>query len=164
MDNWFLERIRRDPVVAFGAAGGGFALLFILSNSIQTFLAGQGFPMPDRLLWLFVVGGTLGGALLAWLLWGRLGGGRSRRRGAGVGALIGLLSLPVPFYILEIALIVVQGNPFEPLPGASPIVQALSDLALFLLTPIFLGVLGLIPTYGGTIVLGALVGILLATD
>lgn len=164
MDTRLLERVRRSPVLTFGGAGGGFALLFILSDSIRGFLAGQGFLLPSSLLWLFVVGGFLGGTLFAWLLWGRLGGNRSPRRGAGVGALIGLLSLPVPFYVLEIALIVAQGNPFEPLPGASPLVQALSDLALFLLTPIILGALGLIPTYGGAIVLGAIVGYILAAD
>ncbi|MCD2200613.1 MULTISPECIES: hypothetical protein [unclassified Halobacterium] len=160
----FLKRVRRHPVLTFGAAGGGFALLFVLLEPIRSVLSGQGLPLPSGSLWLLVVGGFLGGSLLAWLLWERLGGEWSPIRGTAVGALVGLLALPVPFYVLEIALVVLGENVFEPLPGASPVVQLLSDSLLFLLTPLLLGALGLIPTYGGTVVVGALVGYLLAHD
>ncbi|WP_122089193.1 hypothetical protein [Halalkalicoccus subterraneus] len=155
---------RWHPVRTFGATGGVFALLFILTESVQNLLAGRGFSLPSGFLWLFVVGGVLGGALLAWLLWERLGAERSPRRGAAVGALVGFLALPVPFYILELALVVAQGIPFEPQPGVSPLVQLLTDFVLLPLVPLFLGALGLLPTYGGTVVIGALVGYLLARE
>ncbi|CQH63445.1 uncharacterized protein HHUB_4083 (plasmid) [Halobacterium hubeiense] len=159
-----LQLARRNPAWTFGLTGGGFALAFILLAPVRAFLAGRGFSPPPGLLWLFVVGGFLGGYLLARLLWGRLGGAGSPSRGTLVGALVGLLSLPVPFYALEVAVVVARGNPFEPVAGASPFVQALSDLLLFVLTPILLGVLGLIPTYGSTVALGAFVGYLLARE
>jgi hypothetical protein len=155
---------RRHPVGTFGVAGGVFALLFILAAPVRSLLAGRGFTLPSGILWLFVVGGLLGGALLAWLLWERLGGGGSPPRGATVGALVGLLALPVPFYVLELALVAVSGIPFEPQPGASPLVQALTDLVLLLVVPVFLGALGLLPTFGGTVVVGALVGYVLAHE
>ncbi|WP_226012181.1 hypothetical protein [Halomicrobium salinisoli] len=155
---------RQYPAPTFGLAGGGFALVFILVGPVRSWIAGRGFTPPSGLLWLFVVGGVLGGSLLASLLWERLGGERSSRRGAVVGALVGLLALPVPFYVLELALVAAEGVPFEPLPGASPLVQALSALLLLVVTPLFLGALGLLPTYGGTVLIGALVGYLLARD
>ncbi len=151
-------------MLTFGFAGGGFALLFILVAPVQNLLAGRGFSPPSGLLWLFVVGGALGGALLASLLWRRLGGEGSPRRGAAVGALVGLLALPVPFYIFEIALVVVRGVPFESQPGASPVVQLLTDTVLLLVVPLFLGALGLLPTFGTTVVIGAIVGYVLARD
>lgn len=157
-----LKRVRRHPVLTFGVAGGGFGLMFILAAPIRSWLAGQGFTLPTGTLWVLVVGGFLGGSLLAWLLWERLGGERSSFRGTVVGVLVGLLALPVPFYIIEIVLILMGENLFDPLPEASPVVQLLSDLLLFLLTPLLLGAIALIPTYGGTILLGALVGYLLA--
>lgn len=159
-----LRGARGNPALTFGIAGGGFALLYILSEPIQGVLAGRGFTPPSAFLLLFVVGGFLGGALVARLLWGRLDGERSPVRGAGVGALVGLLALPVLFYVLELALVAVDGNPFEPIPGASPGIQLGSDLLMFLLAPLFLGALGLIVTYGATVGVGALVGYLLARE
>jgi hypothetical protein len=159
-----LTSVRSHSVLAFGVAGGGFGLLFILAAPIRSWFAGQGFTLPTGSLWVFVAGGFIGGSLLAWLLWERLGGARSSIRGTAVGALVGLLALPVPFYMIEIVLVVSGETLFESLPGASPVVQLLSDLLLFLLTPLLLGTIGLIPTYGGTIVLGGLVGFLLAHD
>ncbi|WP_237560336.1 hypothetical protein [Halolamina sediminis] len=113
---------------------------------------------------MFVVGGFFGRAALARLLWGRLGGEKSPTRGALVSALVGLLALPVPFYLFELGLVLVGEGVFEPLPNASPVMQLLSDLLLFLFVPIFLDALGLIPTYGGTVVVGALVDALLAGE
>jgi len=162
MSRTVLERLRRHPALTFGAAGGGFALLFVLSAPVRALLAGQGFAAPPGLSWLLVAGGFLGGAALARLLWGRLGGEESPARGALVGGVVGLLALPVPFYLFELGLVLVGEGVFEPLPNASPVMQLLSDLLLFLFVPIFLGALGLIPTYGGTVVVGALVGSLLA--
>ncbi|WP_353633296.1 hypothetical protein ABSL23_00810 (plasmid) [Halobacterium sp. NMX12-1] len=164
MAQTLLKLARRNPAWTFAVTGGGFALAFVLLAPVRAFLAGRGFAPPAGLLWLFVVGGFLGGYLLARLFWGRLDGARSPSRGTLVGALVGLLALPVPFYVLELALVVARGNPFEPVAGASPLVQALSDLLLFVLTPILLGALGLIPTYGGTVLVGALVGYLLARE
>ncbi|KKF39466.1 hypothetical protein FK85_28350 [Halorubrum saccharovorum] len=159
-----LGTARRHPALTFGMAGGGFALLYILSEPVLDALGGQEFTAPSAFLLLFVVGGFLGGALVAWLLWERLGGERSPIRGAGIGALVGLLAMPVVFYFLELALVVVDGNPFEPLPGATPGIQLGSDLLMFLLAPLLLGALGVIVTYGGTVIVGALVGFLLARE
>jgi hypothetical protein len=156
------DAARRNPALTFGVAGAGFALAFVLSEPVLDAVAGRGFAAPSPFLSLFVVGGFLGGAFVARLLWGRLDGDRSPVRGAGVGALVGLLALPVLFYGLELALVVVDGNPFEPLPGASPGVQLGSDLLMFLLAPLLLGALGLVVTYGGTVIVGACVGYLLA--
>ncbi|MFC4447704.1 hypothetical protein [Halorussus aquaticus] len=164
MAQTLVKKVRRNPVLTFGVTGGGFGLLFVLAAPIRGWLAGRGFTLPTGSLWLLVVGGFLGGSLLAWLLWELLGGERSSVRGTVTGALVGLLALPVPFYLIEIALVVTGENLFEPLPEASPVVRLLSDLLLFLLTPLLLGAIGLIPTYGGTIILGALVGYLLARD
>nr|WP_272931434.1 hypothetical protein [Halobacterium noricense] len=150
--------------MTFGCAGGVFALLFLFAAPVGDFLAGRAFSPPSGLLWLFVVGGLLGGGLLAQLLWGRLGGARSPRRGAAVGGLVGLLALPVPFYVLELAYLAVRGNPFEGESGASPIVQALTDLLSFIFVPLFLGALGALVTFGSTVVVGALVGYVLARD
>ncbi|MFC6735700.1 hypothetical protein [Halolamina salina] len=50
------------------------------------------------------------------------------------------------------------------MPNASPLTQLLSDLLSFLFVPIVLGALGVVPTYGGTVVVGALVGSLLASE
>ncbi|WP_237560335.1 hypothetical protein [Halolamina sediminis] len=50
MDRPVLERLRRQPTLTFGAAGGGFALLFILSAPVRDLLAGQGFAAPPGLL------------------------------------------------------------------------------------------------------------------
>lgn len=46
-----------------GVVGGGFAISCILSGPIQSALAGCGFILSFGLLWLVVVGGSLGGPL-----------------------------------------------------------------------------------------------------
>ncbi|GGL54444.1 hypothetical protein [Halocalculus aciditolerans] len=162
MQQWASAVARRRPELAFGLAGGAFALLFVLTDAARGLLAGEPVTPPSGTLWLLVLGGFAGGALLAALLWRRLGGARSRGRGVVVGALVGLLALPVPFYILEVGVLLVSGNPFGPHPGGLTPLVVLSDAAAFLVVPLFLGALGLIPTYGGTVVVGAAVGLLLA--
>lgn len=151
---------RRHPSATFGVAGGVFALGFLLAASADRVTAGEYVPSgPEAVL---VVGGVAGGALLARLLWGRLDAARSPLRGAAVGALVGLLALPVPFFLLELGLIAVDGVPFDPRPGAPPLPEALRYAFLLLATPLLLGAVGLIPTYAGTVVVGALTGYLLA--
>lgn len=150
---------RRHPSTAFGLAGGLFALLFVLAASLRELLDGR--YAPSSVEGALVVGGFVGGALLARLLWRRLGGADSPLRGAAVGALIGLLALPVPMYLLELGVIAFEGLDFDPLPGASPWMRAAAYAFVLVATPLALGALGVIPTRGGTILVGAVTGYLL---
>lgn len=151
---------RRHPSATFGLVGGSFALLFVLAASLRELLDGR--YAPSSVEAALVGGGFVGGALLARLLWARLGGAESPLRGAAVGALIGLLALPVPMFLLELGVIALDGLPFDPRPGASPWMQAVSYAFVLVATPLALGALGIIPTRGGTILVGAVTGYLLA--
>ncbi|ELZ31082.1 hypothetical protein C474_09614 [Halogeometricum pallidum JCM 14848] len=155
------QTARRRPSVTFGVAGGVSALVFVAVATAQRAAGGGGY-LPSGPEMLIVGGGALGGALLARVLWTRLGGAKSPLRGAAVGALVGLLAMPVPMYLLEFALVVVDGMPFEAVPGVSPWMQVGSDLLLLLVTPLLLAAFGLVVTYGGTVVVGAVTGYLLA--
>ncbi|ESP88385.1 hypothetical protein [Candidatus Halobonum tyrrellensis] len=150
--------VRRHPSATFGVVGGLFALAYLLAASDG--------PVDDRLPVgpeaFLVVGGFLGGALVSWALWGRLGAADSPRRGAAAGALVGLLALPVPFYLLELGVIAFEGSLFDPGPGSSPLARAAEHLFLLVGTPLLLGAFGLVVTCGGTVVAGAAAGYLLA--
>lgn len=154
---------RRHPSATFGAVGGLFALLFVLVASAPRVGPIPGgdyaFSQPEAVL---VAGGFVGGALVSWALWTRLGGDRSPRRGAAVGALVGLLALPVPFYLLELALVAVDGVPFDPRPAATPAMRMAESVFLIVVTPLLLGTVGLVVTYGGTVIVGSVTGYLLA--
>ncbi|MFC4552738.1 MULTISPECIES: hypothetical protein [Halorussus] len=63
---------------------------------------------------------VVGTALVAGLLWTRLGAGESPLRGATVSGAFGLLALPVPIYLLEFATLALEGIPFDPLLGTTP--------------------------------------------
>ncbi|MFC6827213.1 hypothetical protein [Halopelagius fulvigenes] len=153
---------RRHPSLTFGLAGGLFAFLFVAWATLEQLADGPGGYAPSGPGVIIVLGGFVGGALLARLLWTRLGAAKSPVKGTVVGALIGLLAMPVPMYLLEFALVVVDGMPFEAVPGMSPWMRVGSDLLLLLATPLLLAVFGLIVTYGGTVVVGAATGYLLA--
>ena len=153
-----LAAARRHPSATFGLAGGLFALSYLLVASGWSF-GDRPPPRPEAVL---VVGGFVGGALVSWALWTRLGAPDSPRRGAAVGSLVGLLALPVPFYLLELGVIAFDGPPFDPGPGASPWARAAEHPFPLLVTPVFLGVVGLAVTYGGTVIVGAATGHLLA--
>ncbi|SFH01319.1 hypothetical protein SAMN04488063_3590 [Halopelagius inordinatus] len=154
------ETARRHPSLTFGLAGGTFALVFVAWATVTQSADGGYLPSGPEVL--LVLGGFVGGAVVARLLWTRLDGADSPLRGVAVGALIGLLAMPVPMYLLEFVLVAVDGVPFEASPEASPWMQAGSDLLLLLVTPLFLAVLGLVVTYGATVVVGAATGYLLA--
>ncbi|RDI71922.1 hypothetical protein [Halopelagius longus] len=155
------QTARQHPSLTFGVAGGTFAVLFVAVATAQRIASGEGY-LPSGPEVLLVLGGFVGGALLARVLWTRLGGTESPLRGAVVGALVGLFAMPVPMYLLEFALVVVDGMPFEAVPGMSPWMQVGSDLLLLLATPLLLAAFGLVATYGGTVVVGAATGYLLA--
>ena len=151
---------RRHPSLTFGLVGGSFALLFVLTASARELVGGGYVPSgPEAGL---VVGGFVGGVLLARLLWVRLDATRSPRRGAAVGALIGLLALPIPFYLLELGVVALDGPTFDSLSGANPWTTPLRYALLLVVTPLLLGALGLFVTRGGTVLLGAATGYLLA--
>ena len=155
-----LPSARRHPSLTFGLSGGLFALLFVVAASARQLLDGQFAPSgPETGL---VVGGFVGGALVARLLWARLDAPSSPLRGAAVGALIGLLALPVPMYVLELGVVAFDGIPFDPRPGATPWAQVARYAYLLLATPLILGAVGVFVTRGGTVVLGAATGYLLA--
>lgn len=96
---------RWHPSATFGLVGGQFALPSILTASDG--------PIGDRLPTepetIPVVGGVVGGALVSWALRTRLGATDSPRRGAVVGAPAGPLALPVPFPLLELAVLALDG-------------------------------------------------------
>lgn len=164
MNDWSLPTAaRRHPSSAFGLAGGLFALALVAAPaSLRGLAAGGGLGSPSAVDALLVAGGFLGGALLARLLWTRLDGVRSPRRGAAVGALIGLLALPVPVYLLELGSVVAGGVPADLLPGTGSPRRAATYLLLLLVTPFLLGALAAVITRGGTVLVGAAVGYLLA--
>lgn len=113
----------QHPELSFGVGGGAFARLIFMVGPVQRLLAGRGIFLPSGQLWKLVVEGVIGRYLLAWMLWWQLGAERSPRRGASVGALSGLLALPVPFFVIELFVIAFSGIPFEPIPGASLLIQ-----------------------------------------
>ena len=153
---------RRHPSLTFGISGALFTLLFVVTGSVRQLAEGGEFSPPSSVEAVLVVGGFVGGALVSRVLWRRLGGAESPLRGALVGALIGLLALPVPMYLLEFTTVALEGIPFDPQPGMHPWRYALDYLFLLLAVPLVLGGLGVIVTRGGTVIVGALTGYLLA--
>ncbi|REA02115.1 hypothetical protein DEQ92_14555 [Haloferax sp. Atlit-6N] len=159
-----LAAARRRPSMTFALAGGAFALWYVLADPVVALLTGGDPAAPAAPMAVLVAGGFLGGGLLASLLWRRLGGANSRVRGALVGGLVGLLALPVPMYLLELAVVVSAGNPFEASPGAGAVSALVETVLLFLVVPLLLGALGVIATLGGTVVVGAATGLALAWE
>ncbi|MBC9986879.1 hypothetical protein E4P24_10970 [Haloferax sp. AS1] len=159
-----LAAARRRPSLTFALAAGAFALWYVLAEPVVALLTGGDRAVPSGPMAVLVAGGFLGGGLLASLLWRRLGGPTSRPRGALVGGLVGLLALPVPMYLLELAVVVMEGSPFEAPVGMGPVAALARSVALFLVVPLFLGALGVIATLGGTIVVGAATGLALAWE
>ena len=161
-----LVAARRHPSLTFGVSGGAFALLFLLVASAPDLFRGD--YAPSGVEAALIVGGFAGGFLLARALWARLDGARSPVRGAAVGGLIGLLALPVPMYLLELGAVALtglealNGVPLDPGSGAPSWMRAVEYAFLLLVTPLALGALGLIATRGGTVVVGAVTGYLLA--
>ena len=153
---------RRHPTSTFGLAGGAFALPLVAATSARQLAAGRGVSAPSGLEATLVVGGFVGAALVAQLLWARLGAAESPLRGTAVGGLIGLLALPGPMYLLEFTTLALDGIPFDPRPGATPWMQAGSYLFLLVAAPLVLGAIGITPTRGGTILVGAATGYVLA--
>ena len=151
---------RRHPSLTFGLAGGSFALLFVLAASASELVDGGYVPSgPEAGL---VVGGFVGGVLLTRVLWVRLDATRSPLRGAAVGALIGLLALPVPIYLLELGVVALDGPTFDSQLGANSWTTPLQYAFLLVATPLLLGAIGLFATRGGTVLVGGVTGYLLA--
>ncbi|ELZ55977.1 MULTISPECIES: hypothetical protein [unclassified Haloferax] len=159
-----LAAARRRPSLTFALAGGAFALWYVLAEPVVALLTGGDPAVPSGPMAVLVAGGFLGGGLLASLLWRRLGGPNSRVRGALVGGLVGLLALPVPMYLLEFAVVVMEGSPFEAPVGMGPMAALARGVVLFLVVPLLLGALGVIATLGGTVVVGAATGLALAWE
>jgi len=67
-------------------------------------------------------------------------------------------------YLLELAVVVMEGSPFEAPVGMGPVAALARSVALFLVAPLFLGALGVIATLGGTVVVGAATGLVLAWE
>ena len=67
-------------------------------------------------------------------------------------------------YLLELAVVVMEGSPFEAPVGMGPVAALARSVALFLVVPLFLGALGVIATLGGTVVVGAATGLVLAWE
>ncbi|ELZ65687.1 hypothetical protein C5B91_08600 [Haloferax sp. Atlit-10N] len=164
MGHPLLAAARRRPSMTFALAGGAFALWYVLADPVVALLTGGDPAVPSGPMVVLVAGGFLGGGLLASLLWRRLGGANSRVRGALVGGLVGLLALPVPMYLLELAVVVMEGSPFEASAGAGPVSALVETVILFLVVPLLLGALGVIATLGGTVVVGAATGLVLAWE
>lgn len=78
------------------------------------------------------------------------------------GALIGLLALPVPFYLAKAVVIPFAGNPFGQQLSSVTWMQALSYVFLVLVTPLAIGAIAIVVTRGGTILVGATTGYLFA--
>ena len=159
------QQLENRPGFAFALTGGGFACLYALVGPVDEF--GAFFVGERTFLFapLLIIASSVSALLVGTLLWNRFAGEvpTSSYRPAVIGALVGMLSMPVTMYVVTVSRHLFTGLPDTLVVGSPPpgVTQwtpvedlILQDISIALFTSLF----GFVFTAGLPIVIGAATG------